>query len=463
MKKTFLAVCTVLLFVSCTKNDTPQKGQGVAGESLVPDVVSSDAEEEVQDNSSEVQEEEHDDSFTSCVFDRERDQIILSNKSGSYKLEVYLYGTYIGHGEYQVLGSEGEKQLEGTLRRDGVSCDLKTTLFIDCTEERIKVSGSAQLYEPHSVRKSDEILDFAYEGSLAVVSAEEEQESEQEPSLGSYGVTEEEYLASYADRSDDPDKPKMVFVEGGKFQLGSDRSGYHDVTVSSFEIGMTEVTIGQYYTALEKPIPNENAKNYPACMNWFEAVIYCNKLSEAHGYEPCYSINGETDPALWDNEVPHYTEAKGHEVDMTIWDTVRCDFNANGYRLPTLAEWTFAAQGGNKSLHTTYSGSNNIEDIGWIKDNAKKKQEVATKKSNELGIYDMTGNVWEWCWNWNASYENNAEINPTGPENGNGYRIRCGGGWDSPSSESKIRWHLSEFPDVDSYIGMRLCRSIGQR
>ena len=457
----FSALFTLLLTVSCTRNNTAGQKQGEL--SAVEMAIAS--EMSVQDESSDTQEEEeHDDSFTSCVFDRERDQIILSNKSGSYKLEIYLYGTYIEHGKYQVFGSDGEKQLEGTLRRDGVSCDLKTTLFIDRTEERIKVSGSAQLYEPHSVRKSDEILDFAYEGSLAVVPAEEEQESEQEPSLGSYGVTEEEYLASYADISDDPDKPKMVFVEGGTFQLGSKTDGFHDVTVSSFEIGMTEVTIGQYYTALEEPTPNENAKNYPRCMNWFEAVIYCNKLSMIYGYKPCYSIDGETDPLLWGDEIPYFDEGVGQVGDMTVWNTVQCDFNADGYRLPTLAEWTFAAQGGNKSEHTIYSGSNDINEVAWIRKNATRRQEAAMKKPNALGIYDMSGNVWEWCWNWNASYENNAEINPTGPENGNGYRIRCGGGWGSDASECRIAWHSSDSPDVESlYIGMRLCRSIGQR
>lgn len=461
MKRILFVVCTILLAVSCTKSDTARQEQGVAEE--IP-LVAEDASAADGKAESSTEPEADDYNFVSCVFDSGRDQIILSNKSGSYKLEVYLYGTYIGHGEYQVLGSEGEKQLEGTLRRDGASCDLKTTLFVDRTKERIKVSGSAQLYEPHSVRKSDEILDFAYEGSLAVVPAEEEQESEQEPSLGSYGVTEEEYLASYPDISDDPDKPKMVFVEGGTFQLGSKTDGFHDVTVSSFEIGMTEVTIGQYYTALEEPTPNENAKNYPRCMNWFEAVIYCNKLSMIYGYKPCYSIDGETDPALWGDEVPRFTEDKGHIGDMSVWNTVQCDFNADGYRLPTLAEWTFAAHGGNKSLRTSYSGSNDINEVAWTRKNATNSQEVAKKNPNELGIYDMSGNVWEWVWDRLGPYSTGPEINPTGPDDGDDYRIRCGGGWGSDASDCRITWYSNDSPDVKSrYIGMRLCRSIGQR
>ena len=460
MKRILFVVCTILLAVSCTKNDAARQEQVVAEE--IP-LVAEDASAADGEAVNSTKPESDDYNFVSCVFDSGRDQIILSNTSGKYKLEVYLYGTYIGYGEYQVFGDEQESHLEGTLLKDGISRDLKTTLFVDRTKERIKVSGSAQLYEPHSVRKSDEILDFAYEGSLAVVPAEEEQESEQEPSLGSYGVTEEEYLASYPDISDDPDKPNMTFVEGGTFLLGSDSSGYHDVTVSSFEIGVTEVTIGQYYPVIGKTVSNGGNNNYPVCVNWFEAVIYCNKLSLKYGYEPCYSINGEADPTLWGEEVPYQTEADD-VGDATEWNTVQCDFNANGFRLPTEAEWAFAAQGGNKSEHTSYSGSDDINEVGWTAKNASNSQEVAKKKPNELGLYDMSGNVWEWCWNWSAAYATEPEVNPTGPSDVKKNRVIRGGGWGTPDSYSQITYSSSDNSAVKSrYFGMRLCRSIGQR
>lgn len=260
-------------------------------------------------------------------------------------------------------------------------------------------------------------------------------------------------------------KPKMVFVEGGTFKLGTEIEGFHDVTVSSFEIGETEVTLEQYQSVTDEKEIDESLRNYPVTdVNWFEAVIYCNKLSMKCGYEPCYSINGETNPFMWSSDIPSLTEDKGQVGDMTVWNTVQCNFNANGYRLPTLAEWTFAAQGGNESNHTKYSGSNIINEVGWTEENSKERHQVATKKANELGIYDMSGNVWEWCWNRISAYASELEINPTGPNDGNYYRMRCGGGWGTPASCGDITKHSNESPDVQSlYIGFRLCRSIGER
>lgn len=261
-------------------------------------------------------------------------------------------------------------------------------------------------------------------------------------------------------------KPKMVFVEGGTFQLGSDIDGYHDVTVSSFEMGKTEVTIGQYNTVIGETEFNKERGKYPKSgVNWFEAVIYCNKLSIKCGYEPCYSINGETNPFMWSSDIPSLTEDKGQVGDMTVWNTVQCNFNANGYRLPTEAEWAFAAQGGNKTNHTKYSGSNNINEVGWTKKNAEKSfHEVAMKKPNELDIYDMSGNVWEWCWDRNGVYATEPEFNPTGANKGSWHRVRRGGGWGTPDSYSEITYSSSDSPDVQSlYIGFRLCRSIGDR
>lgn len=261
-------------------------------------------------------------------------------------------------------------------------------------------------------------------------------------------------------------KPKMVLVDGGTFQLGSDRLGFHEVTVSSFEIGQTEVTQEQYFTVSGETEFDKKWSNYPETgINWYEAVIFCNRLSMKYGYEPCYTLNGETDPSLWGDEIPYFTESDGSVGDMTAWNAIQCNFNANGYRLPTEAEWVFSAQGGNKSLHTKYSGGNNINEVGWTRENAAKDtHEVASKKPNELGIYDMSGNVWEWCWDRNGTHASEPEYNPTGPTEGSWYRVIRGGGWGTPASSSEVTYHSSDEPDVKSwYYGFRLCRSIGER
>lgn len=118
-------------------------------------------------NSNSKQE---DTTFVSCTFDASADQIILSNTNATYKLSIWLYGNQIEPGEYQVFGSNQETVLEGKFLIDKIVRDVKTTLFINYSDDIIKVSGSAQLYtpEPYSVQKSGEIVDFSYEGKLSI-------------------------------------------------------------------------------------------------------------------------------------------------------------------------------------------------------------------------------------------------------------------------------------------------------
>ena len=336
---------------------------------------------------------------------------------------------------------------------------LCVSLFISCSKNQNKSETStAEVSETATEMTSVENSEDDFEQQ-----AEKPEKEENLPKIDI--VSEEEYLASYTEENENFDKPEMIFVEGGRFRLGTNWQDYHNVTVSSFEIGMTEVTFGQYYPSIGKEI-KESRKNYAAAnVNWYEAVIYCNKLSIQYGYEPCYTINGETDPSLWGNEVPYFTEAEGSVGDMNAWNAIQCNFNADGYRLPTDAEWAFAARGGNKSKNYTYSGSDNIDEVGWYADNAKKDgEEVAKKKPNELGIYDMSGNVWEWCWDKSGVYSKKSEVNPTGPTEENHYRVIRGGGDGSSEDYCALTYTESDYPDVKSwYYGFRLCRSIGER
>ena len=201
----------------------------------------------------------------------------------------------------------------------------------------------------------------------------------------------------------------MVDVEGGTFQMGSDDSDaisdqqpIHQVTLSSFSIGQTEVTQALWYAVMgQKPtsdgeqwsITYGRGNAYPAYyVSWEDCQEFIAKLNELTGQK---------------------------------------------FRLPTEAEWEYAARGGNKSKGYKYSGSNTLGDVAWYWDNIPSQTEgdtgygaqpIATKQANELGIYDMTGNVWEWCSDWYGSYTSEAQTNPTGLTSGS-RRIFRGGSW----------------------------------
>ncbi|MBQ5847747.1 MAG: formylglycine-generating enzyme family protein [Treponema sp.] len=133
---------------------------------------------------------------------------------------------------------------------------------------------------------------------------------------------------------------------------------------------------------------------YPAHqVNWFDALMYCNRRSVAEGLTPCFSIGGETNPDKWGRQ-PDSQEDPGWDD----WYHAKCDFTANGYRLPTIVEWEYAARGGNglTGYQYKYAGSDNLDEVAWYATDGLR--EVMQKKPNTLGIYDMCGNIEEWCW-----------------------------------------------------------------
>ena len=133
---------------------------------------------------------------------------------------------------------------------------------------------------------------------------------------------------------------------------------------------------------------------YPAHqVNWFDVLMYCNRRSVAEGLTPCFSIGGETNPDKWGRQ-PDSQEEPGWDD----WYHAKCDFTANGYRLPTIVEWEYAARGGNglTGYQYKYAGSDILDEVAWYATDGLR--EVMQKKPNTLGIYDMCGNIEEWCW-----------------------------------------------------------------
>ena len=214
---------------------------------------------------------------------------------------------------------------------------------------------------------------------------------------------------------------KMIRVEGGTFQMGStsgesDEKPVHEVTVSSFLIGETEVT-----------------------QELWEAVMGSN---------------------------PSYLKGSKRPVEQVSWDDCQTfitklnELTGKTFRLPTEAEWEYAARGGNKSKGYTYSGSNTIDDVAWYYGNSgNTTHDVATKSPNELGIYDMSGNVYEWCQDWMSSYESSSQTNPTGPSSGSG-RVYRGGSWYGSARDCRVSYRDDCGPasTLALVLGLRLAR-----
>ncbi len=210
---------------------------------------------------------------------------------------------------------------------------------------------------------------------------------------------------------------EMIFVEGGSFEMGNDDFGpVHKVTVSDFFISKYEVTFDEY-----------------------------DKFCEATGKEKPYDED-------W--------ERGRHPVINITWDDAKAYCEWAGGRLPTEAEWEYAARGGaSATLSHKYSGSDNIDDVAWYDDNSNDRTKAVGKKQpNELGIYDMSGNVWEWCNDWfdDDYYSESPDSNPKGPEDGS-FRVLRGGSWYEPAYACNYAYRFAAKQSKSSgTIGFRL-------
>jgi formylglycine-generating enzyme required for sulfatase activity len=232
----------------------------------------------------------------------------------------------------------------------------------------------------------------------------------------------------------------MVLVPAGTFSMGSNEGRDHEmpvhqVTISKpFFMGKYEVTQKEWIEIMGTNPSGFKGNDLPVeQVSWHEAIDYCNKRSRAEGLVPAYS---------------------GNE------NNIICNFQASVYRLPTEAEWEWAAKGGGKdSMIYLYSGSSNMDAVAWNGSNSgDKTHPVGMKAPNSLGIYDMSGNIYEWCWDWYGAYSSGAQTDPEGVASGSN-RVSRGGCWYKGYQPPRSATRSSDPPSFrENTVGFRLLR-----
>jgi len=264
----------------------------------------------------------------------------------------------------------------------------------------------------------------------------------------------------------------LVSIQSGTFKMGSavgdsDMRPIHDVVIAAFHMARYPTTVQEFGRFVEdtgyrtiaeiesgsyvwdgdrwnrhaascwhNPLFDQSLDHPVTCVSWYDAVSFCNWLSLQEGLSPCYSIDASR------------TDSNNHYPEHDAKWTVECNFSANGFRLPTEAEWEFAARGGTKTRGFRYAGSNDPTEVAWFIDlraaagtlvrtqdygrlfNTGTPMPVGRKRPNEVGLYDLSGNVREWCWDWYAEdyYRHSPREDPQGPPSGS-FRTNRGGSW----------------------------------
>jgi formylglycine-generating enzyme required for sulfatase activity len=248
----------------------------------------------------------------------------------------------------------------------------------------------------------------------------------------------------------------FVLIRGGSFVMGSHAhergrgSGEtpHRVHVKAFYMSKYQVTQEEYEELMGDNPSFFTGSNLPVeTVTWFDAIEYCNRRSLREGLNPVYTISTtRIDLGNWNST----------ERWLVTWNQ-----EANGYRLPTEAEWEYAAKGGNETPGDfIFSGSNNQMEVAWYSMNSEgTPHSVGTKDPNALGLHDMSGNVWEWCWDWHGDITPSAQFNPTGSHVGYRRVIR-GGSWYDSASYIRSSYRNGTIPtNLSMGLGFRIVRS----
>jgi len=267
-------------------------------------------------------------------------------------------------------------------------------------------------------------------------------------------------VRGFSDGSTTDAPPGFTCVEGGAFIMGSTEGtpGSNDnerpvrsVTVSGFWMGACPVTQAQWREVMGNNPSYFKDDDHPVeNVCWLDAVEYANKRSLREGFEPAYGICGD---------IRALAKLKFRKSSNVTWNR-----KANGYRLPMEAEWEYAARGGRGSPgNHEYSGSDDADEVAWYDSNSGgSTQPVRKKAPNALGLYDMSGNVWEWCWDRYADkYPSAAETDPAGASSGYLRVLRGGSSWVISAEYVRCSFRRRSGPsDMGNDIGFRLVRPL---
>ena len=372
-------------------------------------------------------------------------------------------GSYVfRQGKYTIYIKDGKDifslKLEWTQNGKSYSYEIVADLTSGTTLANFKINGKTVDWAQTTAAPEKPAADSSTSGGSSsgeTGGSESGGSSEEEPDYSNVPVPEGfvRVLGVSIKGTETWTPESKVFVSNRKLKITSFFMSDHEVTRAEYKavIGKEDPGYTKAHDKDGKELAGDVAGNNPTTgIKWYAAIVYCNKLSRKESLEPCYTINNSTNPDDW-GDLPISSN--------DTWGSVTCNFEANGYRLPTEAEWEWAARGGEKFM---YAGSGDIDKVAWYKKNTNDKGtfDVKTKKSNAYGLYDMSGNVWEWCWDM-FSWEIDSTTPISGPSSGFN-RCRRGGSWSmngGGTCEIAERDAYNKY-DINSNNGFRVVRTI---